>query len=689
MVSYVHMKTNKTDKINKICASWEPLGEIPTVYPCNTYKMKKMQNGLYKFVRPFLSKLLRLIVNAPTASGKTLAICWIVAKILHMFPNIKAIISVPQTIIADGFKGYFNLNFTNENGCSETPIEIAWSPIHYFISNAKESNINQIFSFLNRLGNINDLNDRIAICTHATLIDTFHKHHELLKDIIIVIDEAHHIQYTHGQNGVEAEGDEDKTPIEYCNQMGSLVSYALKNEDKNIGLILSTATLFRGDRLEVIPKSLNDKFVRYYYPMDKYLEDCHWLKSFSYDFAMYENQWGDRLKKIFNDSIGKTIIYLPSVGSKYYSYGAKQQDLKEIYKSIAAEPNFVTKDMDNGLTLIKKGQKWIKVVNLVDDSNIILRNKRKELIISAHKHKDGSLIDVVITLNMFREGANWKWADREIIIGSKGSLTDMNQILGRLLRDAEGKEHVHAIQLLPFSFDQLDKEKFKYHLNEYSKVIFATMLFEDAISPVNLNIPLKKKETSQNKPEQKCNVDYLRMQIGDENEILSIIEEIRNAAIICQDNGEVNFGNNNETTRNKFAEIVSEILTNHGVKKHHSEISETIRIRWIIESIKKIPGIDLKGVDFNIIDINPLDFWLTYTSSVCGLDTFRKFRKAIVKYFYLPYEEAREISRKATKDYGFTTVGEYKDWVRGKRKDLPSAPEGMPLDLKVYGRVYN
>ena len=50
---------------------------------------------------------------------------------------------------------------------------------------------------------------------------------------------------------------------------------------------------------------------------------------------------------------------------------------------------------------------------------------------------------------MFKEGANWIWAERAIIIGERNSLTDIVQMSGRTFRDAEGKEHVEIIQLLP------------------------------------------------------------------------------------------------------------------------------------------------------------------------------------------------------------------------------------------------
>ncbi|MDD5014742.1 MAG: DEAD/DEAH box helicase family protein, partial [Atribacterota bacterium] len=621
-------------------------------------KMKKMQRMAWDA----LKNKHNIIINAPTASGKTLAICWLIAQDLQNDSHKKAIIAVPQTIIADGFKGYYNLEFPDKS-------DIAWSPAHYLCDDNKESNISQVYSFLNREGQKNNINDRILVCSHASLVDSFQQYPKLFKDIVICVDEAHHIRYT---QGLEVEENDTKTSMDFCNEMGQLVATALKSEEKNIELILSTATLFRGDRLEIIPKSQESKFTKFHYPMDEYLKDCYWLKGFKYDFCMYNKSWVKRLTHLFNDKIGKTIIYLPSVGNKTYSHGSKHCDTNEIYKCIAGQKNFVVKEEPDGITLIKRGNDWIKVINLVDDSSKELRGRRKNLIIEAHKFKDGSLVDVVVTLNMFREGANWKWADREVIIGTKGSLTDMSQIIGRLLRDAPDKKYVEALQLLPFSFDQIDRDKFKDNLNEYSKVLFATMLLEDAISPVSITVPLKKtKKIKSGGGSGLPVIDYLRVQVQDENKILKIWEEIRDECIIAQDNNEVNFGVNNKKSRNKFAEITSKVLTECKVKKYHKEISEQIRKRWVRESLKTTKGVNLDHIDFNIIQINPLQFWLNYTSGMCGLKTFREFREAIRFYNFLPFEEAREFVRKL----GLKTKDGWKDYCRSGKK-----PSNIPFD---------
>ena len=61
-------------------------------------------------------------------------------------------------------------------------------------------------------------------------------------------------------------------------------------------------------------------------------------------------------------------------------------------------------------------------------------------------------LDTIIALGMFKEGADWIWADRSIIVGPRASFVDVIQMIGRLFRDAKGKNHVKVIQATPFYY---------------------------------------------------------------------------------------------------------------------------------------------------------------------------------------------------------------------------------------------
>ena len=626
----------KFEQINKISARWEPIGKKPSIEQVGVFKARKMQAKLFRSWFDTKQETTRLIIDAATAAGKTIAICQVLSYSLKNNPKQKAIIAVPQTIIADGFRGPFKLEFVDEDNSplvNETPVPIIdWCPQHYLCDQTMSlgSNISQIQNFLQREGQFDNPNDRILVCSQASLIAGFKAHKSLFKDIIIVIDERHHIY--------SSQTPEDELEEAICaesyNQLGAILIYSIKHEDKNIGLILSSATPFRGDRKEIIPEVYEDKFHTFFYPMDEYLKDCYWLREFVYDFMMYDIEWGPALTSIFAKSIGKTIVYIPYVRNKTCSYGSKQKDWQEVYRSIAGKDDYEIRELPNGITEIKRNDIWIKVVNLADDSDIILREKRKKIISDAHKYADNSVIDVIIALNMFREGANWKWGDRIIIVGVKGSLTDYLQIIGRILRDAPEKLGVSIINLLPYSFDQLDEDKFKSNLNEYIKTIFAIMLLEDFISPVTIRLPLKRDEKPDDSTEntRTINVDYLLKQVVDENEYIEICQFIMEELIRVHTNGTVDFAINNKDTREKWTEIVSDILEEYDILENRKEIAESLRKRWMRETIKKIPGIKLDEVDFDTIQANPLDGFIIFTSKACNLNSFQEFRNAYEKF---------------------------------------------------------
>ncbi len=670
------MPETTTKTINKISSSWEPIGTMPTTYGINTYRMRKCQIQAFKTC--FQEKF--TILNGPTASGKTLMGCYILAPELANDKTKKAIFAVPQTIIADGFKGPYKLQYTDEQENTIHQHEIInWAPIHDLtVSTNAESNREYIKSFLSRAGQKGDINDRILLCSHASLVKAHQEYPGLFKNVIIFIDEAHHVQLS-SSNPQELSFEENS------NCLGKIIDYAINNEEANIGIMLSTATLFRGDKMEIIPVKHLSKFVKFWYPMDEFLEDCQYLSGFIYDFVMYHDQWEDALSEIFTkDGVRKTAIYIPSVGSKYYSYGSKEQDVDHIYAAIAGKKDYKKVELDNGMTLIERGKGFVKVVNLVDDSNMILRDKRKALIREAHNNSDSSLLDVIIALNMFKEGANWKWANRGVIIGTKGSLTDIQQMIGRFLRDAKDKKSVQILQLLPFSFDKLDKKKFRDKLNEYSKAILATMLIEDVICPAKIKLMVNRKDKSKTEGKDKKEeiVDYLRLYVQDDNQYMDICNEVREQAIASQVVDKVDFKKNTEENREVFRKIVRTVLSMNGIFEKQDEIAESIRRRWIRESIPKDKGVDLSEIDYDNIDINPLQFWLTYTSGMCGVKSLRDFHKVYAKTFYVDIAEWKKWCADNLKEYILAAMMVYHN------SDKNKSGKELKLNGKYFHRAY-
>src|SRR5204863_8921345 len=171
-------------------------------------------------------------------------------------------------------------------------------------------------------------------------------------------------------------GEEDRE-IEIENQLGALVRYSLSNPDY-IQLALTTATFFRGDRVPIIPETA--QFTRYDLSYEEYFEGCRFLRTFSYDFVLYGSCFIDPLRQLFTQKIGTTIVYIPSVNSSP-TLGDKAADVMGVLKAIAGTDTPVLSDVDQPIMRVRRGQKWIKVVNLVDET---IRDKKLAVIHDAH-----------------------------------------------------------------------------------------------------------------------------------------------------------------------------------------------------------------------------------------------------------------------------------------------------------------
>ena len=633
------IKKTETKPVFK--ASWITHEIAPTITEDKYKKMYPWQKKMYRKLKKFYFWL----INAPMGSGKSLGIQFVAYYRLKEDSKLRVIIAVPQLNISAGFKEE-QLQFPNGERCD-------WIPLHNLCSPSADSNITQLGSFLRDKASKHVIMDRVAICSHSTLVQTYQKYPESFKDVLIIVDEAHHIQY--GKVRLNAAAGE----IEIANKLGDLVRYCLKISDKkNISLGFTTATYFRGDRCPIIPDEHAKSFKRFNLPYDEYLETMKNLTSYSFDFVLFGNAFEHAVRERFGKEIKKTIVYIPPVGSSYSS-GDKYKDVHKVYESIAQRKNPKIVKHRDGVTEVKRGNKWIRVVDLVDEK----KRKEKQDIINDDHLSDESNIDVIVALGMFKEGANWKHAEECLIVGYRGSLVELIQCMGRLFRDKEGKTHVSVYQLLPFSFHQVkDKEKFREGLNTLMKGIFASMLLEDVLLPLTVPMPSKKKG-KKGDSRKRVNVRDLFV---DEAQFDRVSKEIVLRVVELLDTDK-KAQNDTKIFYNKYVRIVKKILTENDIPE--SNAKPVADIFWKIwqRSYKQSKGIDVKGIDFDIIkkDENPFNLMLKYTTDLCGISTFRAFRQALQNRYFYPFEEAREIMHQLRAEgKPINTMAEYNVWTR-------------------------
>lgn len=581
---------------------WQPSKEVAPKPVDGYFELSDIQKEGFDL----LHKQKNCSIVAPTGCGKSWLICALLAYKLHNNTNLRGIISVPQRNIGVGFKeAKFKLP-TGEN--------IDWHPSHFYC-NGDDGNVTALINFLKK-ENDNSISDRVFICTHQTLVIAFAKlkdlnRTDLLENLVVWIDEGHH---------VSAELVEDDFDSINANRIGDFVIYCLK-EINNSSINLATASFFRGDQSSILPAGYENEFVKFSVPIDRYLESMKHLKSLSFNYILSNEPYEKIIERLYKDHVGKSIIYIPHVSSKY-TLQNKYTQTKNIIKTI------------------KRGRR-LNVVDLVTE---IGRDERRELIGDGKNSK----IDAIVSLGMFKEGSNWINADRAIVLGPRNSLVEVVQILGRLLRDCPGKSHVEFCMVLPFSLEQSDKEKFRDNLNEFQKSVFLSMLVENIINPVKIQ-SFEKKEKSKSSKDESTNysaVDYLSEHIRDESKRLKVFSEISEAARDFSASVE---GKSDaiSSLKKELPNIVREVLSNNKIKTEHADdISEQMWKIWRRRTLK-IKGSEVSDININLIDeIHPLEFMLRYGSGEHGIDTFKDLKLAFARRKdFLPFEEARELAR--------------------------------------------
>ena len=587
----------------------------------------------------------RRICNAPMGSGKSFACTGSAVEDLKQDSSLKAIIAVPQTIIGASWRDN-KIEFPD--GSREDviiPNQNDLLSVEGLI--ADESMVNRMIDFLEK-PTYDFLPSRILLCSHQSLVKLFQRLERtnrlhLLENISFYIDEAHHIKIA------EYEIQEEYSLYEQ-NEIGKLI-YVL-HRMKNVIITLITATFFRGDKLSIIPKEIRGAFCKFDLPYDEYFKSLEHLRSFSFDFILYTSCPTEAINLLFKERIGKTIIYIPHVMSKY-STGNKRAEVKKIIEKIKHPRSRIR--TENGITYVKRNSKEIAIVDLVDDSPA--RINRKNHIEKHAKLPSGP--DVIIALGMFKEGANYDYADRSIIIGPRNSLTEMIQMIGRLFRDALGKEHVQIFQLLPKTFET-QKEEFKDQLNDYLKAILGSMLLENVLAPHLAIGQIACRNQNRNATRSRRENAFNALALDDQDR-LDILDEIMKRAIINRvDNGQ-------EQEREAFDSIVKDVLSEYGITEgDHALVVHDIWVMLCRRTAKVLDGIDVSLVDIDLIKKgDPLGWLLKYTLDMCGLKTFKDVREAFnIKKEYMAFGEARDIMHKMRENgQPINTAREYRIFV--------------------------
>lgn len=372
---------------------------------------RKDNGDLRPWQRDCLTKIesfKRAVILAPTGSGKSTVAMSRGAICLAQNKTLKHLVSVPQNIIANSFTKEFLENKIPGVSWPEVG-KLSWGCEPCIDS----SKVEALYNFITSTRTAPSM--RRMVCTHQALVIVYKRLEQegklsALKSIMLTIDEVHH----------------SETTDDIDNRLGEIVRYFFEND---LRLDMFTATLIRANYLDIIPGEYQKdkdyaKYIRY---IDEHLEEI--LPNGRVNIRFLIGTAEDSLAQMYKEGKKKTIVYLPPVSSHIMGqYGSKYNALDKLRKVI-------------------KGKKVVDI-DLVTEQG---RNSRKDTFLDCIG--TSSEPDLLWALNMCKEGFDWPAAERALVIGPRGSMVDVIQMLGRLLRDYKGKTEIDFSIALPETKD--------------------------------------------------------------------------------------------------------------------------------------------------------------------------------------------------------------------------------------------
>lgn len=414
-------------------------------------------------------------LDAPTGSGKSVSIMVLTDLRLRRNSNRLALICVPQTQIADNF----------------TALTYKWEGTTHSLTTrkfcgdgndvVKVERVAEVLKWLRR-EHATYSSDRCAVISHQGLVRLWAKltgeeRSEVFKYVDLYIDEAHHVE------GALSDTD--------SNCLGRIVKAGVARETF-ASVLLATATMFRGDVTPLLSQAELATFTRWQLPWEANFEEMNWLRHFDMNYVFGDN-WQETISHIITSARKKDIVYLPAansslsniVGGKY----AGVQNVLETYRIMLGKEATITYT-DEGVHLLRSanGKRSLRVLDLVTETDRVKKKtyfNRMRAATNTEPKRGRDMLDVVVTLNMMKEGADWIWAERIVLMGKRDSFVDQLQILGRLLRDAPGKTHVELVNVLMRPYNENDLHaKVNHQVNN----ILRAMILETIIAPVYLTL---------------------------------------------------------------------------------------------------------------------------------------------------------------------------------------------------------
>jgi len=385
-----------------------------------------------------------LLLKAPPASGKSRALMFIALDKLIKQGLKKVIVAVPEKSIGGSFRatdlkshGFFANWELHDNYNLCTP--------------GNDGSKGKVQAFCNFMEN----DEKILICTHATLRFAFEELEETKFDnCLLAIDEFHH---------VSADGD---------SKLGELLRLIMEKSTAHI--VAMTGSYFRGDSVPVLMPEDEEKFTNVTYTYYEQLNGYTYLKSLGIGYNFYQGNYTEAILDVL-DTDKKTILHIPNVNSGE-SLKRKYDEVNFILDAIG---DVIKVDSETKVIYLKRHTdgKTIKVADLVNDNS-----SERDLIVNyLREMKSVDDMDLIIALGMAKEGFDWPWCEYALTVGYRGSLTEIVQIIGRCTRDSSNKTHAQFTNLI--AQPDATNDDVRFAVNNMLKAITASLLMEQVLAP--------------------------------------------------------------------------------------------------------------------------------------------------------------------------------------------------------------
>jgi len=492
-----------------------------------------------------------LLLKAPPASGKSRALMFIALDKLINQGVKKVIVTVPEKSIGGSF---LTTDLTSYGFYSDWEVKDK-----YNLCTSSDST-GKVETFKNFL----DSDEKILICTHATLRFAFEQlESSKFNDVLLSIDEFHH---------VSSDGE---------NKLGELLKTLIAQS--SVHILAMTGSYFRGDSVPVLLPEDEAKFTKVTYNYYQQLNGYEFLKSLGIGYHFYQGKYLTAIDEVL-DTDKKTILHIPNVNSGE-STKEKHQEVGAII-DIIGKVQEVTKD---GVIIVKrhKDGKIIKVADLVNDES----KDREKIITYLRKMDSVDDIDIIIALGMAKEGFDWPYCEHALTVGYRSSLTEIIQIIGRATRDSENKTTAQFTNLI--AQPDANDDEVKLSVNNMLKAITSSLLMEQVLAPVFKFKPLFDDD---NEPAKKGEIKIKGFKLPKSEKVNEIIESDLNdlKASILQDDQMLKAmpGNIEPEVINKV--LIPKIIQTKYPDLNEEEVEE-LRQHVVVDSVIKTATIETSG----------------------------------------------------------------------------------------------